>query len=214
MATGRPLQFPRTMTVDGLRVCIRPVTPDDRERILEGLRSMSVETSYRRFFTPKFYPSDETLHYLTHVDGDHHMALGAVDCTQDGFPGIGAARYVRLSDQPSIAEAAVVVLDAYQQQGIGSLLIAALSRYAAGRGDSDGSGAPPIEYFRGFVLAENRAFLSFLYNLGAVREQAHGGVIQLDVPVYAYAESLPDGPETARAQWAWRTLDDAQISDC
>lgn len=205
MAAGSRFQFPRTTTVDGLRVCIRPITPDDRDRILEGLRSMSVQTSYRRFFTPKFYPSEETLHYLTHVDGEQHMALGAVDCTREGNPGIGAARYVRLPDQPAVAEAAVVVIDAYQQRGIGSLLIAALSRYAAGH---------DLEYFRGFVLAENRAFLSFLRDLGAVRERAHGGVIQLDVPVYARAEALPDGPETTRAQWAWRTLDDARVADC
>ena len=205
MAANPSLQFPRTMTVDGLRVCVRPVTPDDQKRILEGLRSMSVETSNRRFFTPKFYPNEETLRYLTHVDGDQHMALGAIDCTRAGFPGIGAARYVRLPDQPSVAEAAVVVIDAYQQRGIGSLLIAALSRYAANH---------DIEYFRGFVLAENRPFLSFLRHLGAVREKAHGGVIQLDVPVYAHAEALPDSPEIPRAHWAWQTLDDAQMGDC
>jgi GNAT superfamily N-acetyltransferase len=193
------------MTVDGLRVCVRPVTPDDRDRILQGLRSMSVETSYRRFFTPTFYPSEETLRYLTHVDGEQHMAIGAVDCTREGEPGIGAARYVRLPEEPAVAEAAVVVLDAYQQRGIGSLLIAALSRYAAHHG---------VECFRGFVLAENRSFLAFLRNLGAVNEHAHGGVMQVDVPVYARAGALPDGPETARALWAWRTLDEARIGGC
>jgi len=205
MAADSAFSFPRTMTVNGLRVCIRPVTPSDRERLLEGIRSMSVETSYRRFFTPKFYPSEETLHYLTHVDGEQHMALGAVDCTRPGFPGIGAARYIRLADQPAVAEAAVVVLDAYQQRGIGSLLIAALSRYAA---------AHDIERFRGFVLAENRSFLAFLRDLGAVNERAHGGVIQVDVPVYERAEDLPEGRGTTRARWAWRTLDAARVGDC
>jgi GNAT superfamily N-acetyltransferase len=205
MAADSAFSFPRTLTVDGLRVCIRPVTPSDRERLLEGIRSMSVETSYRRFFTPTFYPSDETLRYLTHVDGEQHMALGAVDCTRDGFPGVGAARYVRLAEEPAVAEAAVVVLDAYQQRGIGSLLIAALSRYAA---------AHNVERFRGFVLAENRPFLAFLRDLGAVNERAHGGVIEVDVPVYERAEDLPAGPGTARAQWAWRTLDTARRGDC
>jgi GNAT superfamily N-acetyltransferase len=199
------IQFPRVVDVDALRVCVRPVTPDDRERIVEGLRSMSVETSYRRFFTPHFYPSEETLHYLTHVDGDQHVALGAVDCTREGEPGIGAARYVRLSEQPSVAEAAVVVIDAYQQRGIGSILIAALSRYAAGHG---------VERFRGFVLAENRDFLAYLRALGGGNEQVYGGVIQLDVPVYGRAAALPDGPETERARWAWHVLDAARIGDC
>jgi len=120
------IRFPRTVIVNGRRVCIRPITPDDRDRIVQGLRSMSIETSYRRFFTPTFYPSEKTLQYLTHIDGEQHVALGAVDCTREGNPGIGAVRYVRLPDRPSIAEAAVVVIDEYQQQGIGSMLIAAL----------------------------------------------------------------------------------------
>lgn len=166
---------------------------------------MSVETSYRRFFTPTFYPSEKTLQYLTHVDGDQHMAIGAIDCSQDGHPGIGAARYVRLSEHPSMAEAAVVVIDAYQQQGIGSMLIAALSQYAAGHG---------IEKFRGFVLAKNQDFLSYLRALGGTNERAHDGVIQIDVPVYACAADLPDNPALERGRWAWRKIDDARLENC
>jgi GNAT superfamily N-acetyltransferase len=198
-------RFPRTVTVNGRRVCIRPITPDDRERIVHGLRSMSVETSYRRFFTPTFYPSEKTLQYLTHIDGEQHMALGAVDCSREGNPGMGAARYVRLSKKPSIAEAAVVVIDEYQQQGIGSMLIAALSRYAADHG---------VAAFRGFVLAENRDFLDYLRTLGAFDEHAREGIIQLDVPVYAREEDLPTDPDLQRARWAWKTVENARLEDC
>lgn len=205
MTSGPAFRLPRTVTVGALRVCLRPITPDDRKRILEGLQSLSVETSYRRFFTPTFYPSEATLRYLTHPDGERHVALGAVDCTREGTPGIGAARYVRLAEQPSVAEAAVVVVDAYQQRGVGSLLLAALSRVAADRG---------VVRFRGYVLADNRAFLTYLRALGAVNEKAHDGVIQLDVPVYAREAALPKAPETERARWAWRTLADAPVGDC
>lgn len=199
------IQFPRTVRVNERRVCFRPVTPDDRDRIVQGLRSMSVETSYRRFFTPTFYPSEKTLRYLTHIDGDQHMAIGAVDCSREGHPGIGAARYVRLPERPSIAEAAVVVIDAYQRQGIGSMLIAALSRYAA---DHD------IEGFRGFVLAENRDFLSYLRALGATNEHAHDGVIQIDLPVYTRAKDFPSDSSPERARGAWKKIDDARLEDC
>jgi GNAT superfamily N-acetyltransferase len=205
MADPQTIRFPRTVTVNGRRVCIRPITPDDRDRIVQGLRSMSVETTYRRFFTPTFYPDEKTLQYLTHVDGEQHMALGAVDCTREGEPGIGAARYVRLSDRPSIAEAAVVVIDAYQQQGIGSMLIAALSRYAADHG---------VDAFRGFVLSENRDFLAYLRTLGASNERARDGVIQIDVPVYAREDDLPEGPDMERAKRAWKTVEDARLEDC
>jgi GNAT superfamily N-acetyltransferase len=186
-------------------VCIRPISPEDRERIVEGLHEMSAETSYRRFFTPRFYPSDRALDYLTQIDGEQHMALGAVDCSRDGDPGVGAARYVRLPEAPTVAEAAVVVIDAYQRQGIGSMLLACLSRYAADHG---------VEWFRGFVLAENQEFLRFLRTLGGVNEQVHEGVIQLDVPVYVRADNLPEQPGTGRARRAWRMIDEAEIADC
>ena len=199
------IRFPRTVTVDDRRVCIRPVTPDDRDRILEGLRSISVDTSYRRFFTPRFYPSEAELRYLTQIDGDRHMALGAVDCSAKGEPGVGAARYVRLPEAPTVAEAAVLVIDAYQRDGIGSLLLAALSQYAAGQG---------VEWFRGFVLADNRDFLAYLEALGACHKETHDGVLQLDVPVYPRGAQLPDTPALARARWAWRTIDDAGVADC
>jgi GNAT superfamily N-acetyltransferase len=205
MTSSSAFPLPRTVTIGDLRVCLRPVTPDDRERLLDGLRALSVETSYRRFFAPTFYPSEATLHYLTHPDGERHVAIGAVDCTREGTPGVGAARYVRLAEQPTVAEAAVVVVDAYQRQGIGSLLLAALSRVAADRG---------VDRFRGYVLADNRAFLRYLRALGAVNEQAHDAVIQLDVPVYARAAALPEAPETERARWAWHTLVDAPVGDC
>jgi GNAT superfamily N-acetyltransferase len=205
MTSGSPFQLPRTPTVGDLRVCLRPVTPDDRDRLLEGLQALSGETSYRRFFTPSFYPGEATLHYLTHPDGERHVAVGAVDCTRDGTPGVGAARYVQLTDQPDVAEAAVVVIDAYQRRGIGSLLLAALSRVAADKG---------LDRFRGYVLAENRDFLTYLRTLGAVNERIHDGVIQFDVPVYAHAEALPSGPETERARRAWRTLADAPVGTC
>lgn len=205
MADSPTIRFPRTVVLDDLRVCVRPITPDDRERIVRGLQAMSGETAYRRFFTPTFYPSEEALRYLTEIDGEHHMALGAVDCTRDGWPGVGAARYIRLSEHSSVAEAAVVVIDAYQQRGIGSILIAALSRYAAGHG---------VERFRGYVLSENRGVLGYLRTLDAVTEKARDGVLQVDVPVYGDAADLPETPQAERARWAWRTVNEAPVEDC
>jgi GNAT superfamily N-acetyltransferase len=205
MSDPDPIQFPRTVAFDDKRVCLRPVTPDDRDRILAGLQELSVETSYRRFFTPTFYPSEAELTYLTHIDGDQHMAVGALDCTREGWPGLGLARYVRLPDEPTVAELAITVIDDYQRQGIGSLLMAALSQYGA---------AHEIEYFRGFVLAENRDFLDYLDALGACREQTHDAVRQLDVPVYPQDAALPDHPALDRAHWAWRTVTEASLGDC
>jgi len=201
---NRPV--PKTLALrDDLEICIRPITRKDRERVLEGLRSITVETSYRRFFTPSFYPSETELQYLTEVDYEQHVALGAVDCTRDGHPGIGAARYVRLTDAPTVAEAAVLVIDAYQHLGVGSLLLTALSEYAAGHG---------VERFRGYVLQSNDEFLAYLRALGALSENTRDGVVQIDLPVYADPASVPQTPHTERLHWAWAKLQSADERLC
>lgn len=204
MSSDSALSFPRTATLNGLRVSIRPITPDDRERILAGLRSISAETSYHRFFTPSFYPNEEQLRYLTDVDGVRHVALGAVDCTEAGEPGVGAARYVRLDEAPEVAEAAVLVVDRYQRRGVGSLLLAALSRHGSANG---------VERFRAYVMDDNRSFLAYLRSLGAVSERVEDSVVQVDVPVYASPSDVPDtAPD--RARWAWQCLDASTPGPC
>lgn len=193
-------RFPLRVSVDDMRLVIRPVTAQDKSRIVEGLRAISAETSYRRFFTPSFYPSDEQLQYLTEVDGEKHMALGAVDEAVDGAPGVGVARYIRLPEQPTVAEAAILVIDAYQQRGIGSILLMALSRYACAHG---------IETFRGYVLPENRDVLRYLRTLGARGERVDEGMIELDLPVMCEAEDIPETDAARRARWAWHVVDAA-----
>ena len=205
MNSSQAIPFPCTVSTGNSIVCIRPVTHEDRDRILEGLRAMSPETAYRRFFTPTFYPSEAELQYLTEVDGDTHMALGAVDCERDGTPGIGVARYVRLDTDPSIAEAAVVVIDAYQGRGIGSMLLSALSMYAGARG---------VETFRGYVLADNTAVLRYFRALGASSDHTETGIVQVDVPVYTHRSELPTGPETERMRRAWRHIEAPTPNEC
>jgi RimJ/RimL family protein N-acetyltransferase len=200
MTSSRWDPFPLRVSVDDLDLIIRPVTAADKSRIVEGLRAISPETSYRRFFTPTFYPSDEQLRYLTDIDGERHMALGAVDASKEGAPGVGVARYIRLSEEPTVAEAAILVIDAYQRRGVGSILLVALSRYAWHHG---------IRTFRGYVLPDNRAFLRYLQALGAHKEQVEDGILQLDLPVLGRAEDLPETPAAQRARWAWRTVDTA-----
>lgn len=199
------LRFPLLVTTEDLHLCIRPVTPADREHIREGLRAISPETMYRRFFDSAFSPSARELQYLTEVDGHNHVALAAIDCTADPPRGVGVARYVRLSEEPSVAEAAIVVIDAYQGQGIGSLLLAALSKRAA---------AHDLEDFRGYVLVENTGVIGVLEALGASESPVQGGVLQLDVPVIAHREDLPDAQGLKKVRWAWATVSSAPQGTC
>ena len=88
----------------------------------DGLRHLSDESVQRRFLTLKRKFSRTELRYLTEVNGRDHVALVAE------YPGepvrrlIAVARFVRLADDPTTAEAAIVVADDWQRRGVGSQL--------------------------------------------------------------------------------------------
>ena len=62
---------------DGAQVLIRPIRPDDKGMLSDGLRRLSPESAQRRFLTPKRSFSRTELRYLTEVDGRDHVALVA-----------------------------------------------------------------------------------------------------------------------------------------
>jgi RimJ/RimL family protein N-acetyltransferase len=115
---------------DGAPILIRPIRADDKRMLETGLRHLSPRSVQRRFLTPKRSFSRAELRYLTEVDGRDHVALVAE------YPGdpvrrlIAVARFVRLSEDPQVAEAAIVVADDWQRRGLGSLLAAELAAEA------------------------------------------------------------------------------------
>jgi GNAT superfamily N-acetyltransferase len=170
---------------DGTRVLLRPILPEDKDRLREGLRLLSPESRYLRFHSPVTKLTDEQLRYLTEIDYHDHMAWVALDEDNPDVPGIGVARYVRLADEPTIAEAAVTVLDAYQGRGVGTLLLGLLARSARAAG---------IDTFRNYVLLENDAMLDLFDQLGATRVDEGGGVYRVDMPVEEDSHEVGDTP--------------------
>jgi RimJ/RimL family protein N-acetyltransferase len=152
---------------DGTRVVLRHVRPEDADLLRRGLERLSPESRYRRFLEQISQLTDAQVDYLTRVDGRDHVAIGAV--MPDG-EGAGIARFVRLPDEPQVAEAAITVIDDMQGKGLGYLLAIALARAAWERG---------VRRFRGRVLAENPQILQLLVELGATLEKPdeHGGVV-------------------------------------
>lgn len=106
---------------DGSIAALRPILPDDRPLLAEGLSQMSVASRFARFGTGVAHLTDSELDYLTVVDQVNHVAWGA---TIDDAPA-GVGRYIRLPDQPC-AEIAVTVVDEYQGRGLGRLLFDAV----------------------------------------------------------------------------------------
>ena len=170
---------------DGRYVRVRPIRPEDRDRLRVGLHQLSAASRYHRFLAALSELSAEQLRYLTEVDQVNHLAWIALDPALAGEPAVGVARCIRVPEDPAMAEVAVTVLDAYQGRGLGTLLLGLLSRSAAAQG---------IRTFRAYVHEDNDAMLRIFRDLGAKVGRADVGVCQLDIPVPEDPETLPDTP--------------------
>jgi GNAT superfamily N-acetyltransferase len=159
---------------DGTVVLIRPIRPEDAALIREGFDRLSAESRYRRFFGAITHLTDEVLEYLTNVDGVTHVAFVATQVTLDlkTERGLGVARFVRLADDPEVAEAAVTVVDDMQRKGIGRILLSTLADAARDRG---------IKRFRGEVLATNAPMQQILAEVSAQVVRADGVTAEYDV---------------------------------
>ena len=168
---------------DGARVQIRPLTPQDRGRLRQGFERLSPRSRYLRFLAPINELSDDMLTYLTTVDYYDHFAWGVQALDEPGEPGIGVARYVRLRDDPEVAEPAVAVADDYQGKGLGTALLYALADTALQNG---------IKRFRALVLAENESMLDVFRNMGASLRRVGGPHVEVEVELPPAPEGLPD----------------------
>jgi protein lysine acetyltransferase len=155
---------------DGTHLMLRPVLPGDDERTVHGHIQFSSETLYRRFMTARL-PTPALMHYLSEVDYVDHF----VWVVTDGSDPVADARFVRDEADPTIAEIAFTVADAYQGRGIGSFLIDALSIAA----EVDG-----VERFSARMLSDNVPMRTIMDRYGAVWQREDVGVVTtvVDVP--------------------------------
>jgi protein lysine acetyltransferase len=119
-----------TQLTDGTEVTIREIRPDDKALLAAGHAHLSERSQLRRFLGPKPKLTASDLRYLTEVDGVNHYAVVALHAGRI----VGVARWVRLVDDPTAAEAAVVVGDPLQGRGLGKVLARDLADAARNRG--------------------------------------------------------------------------------
>jgi RimJ/RimL family protein N-acetyltransferase len=153
-------------------VLIRPIRPDDKGLLADGLRRLSPESAQRRFLTPKRSFSRTELRYLTEVDGRDHVAL-VVEYPADPVRRlIAVARFVRLQDDPEAADVAFTVADDWQGRGLGSLLGKHLAHAARNR---------DIRRFTATMASDNVPAHRLMAKLTKHLEQQHvgGGVDEL-----------------------------------
>jgi RimJ/RimL family protein N-acetyltransferase len=170
---------------DGTRLLLRPIEPGDRERLAAGLRMLSPRSRRLRFHGAVGELSDRHLRYLTEVDQQDHVAWVALDLDHPERPGVGVARFVRVADEPHVAEAAVTVADEYQGRGAGTLLLGLLAGLARAR---------DVSVFRNYVMADNRPMLRLFEDLGGRREEEAPGVYRVDLALPGPEQTLPESP--------------------
>jgi GNAT superfamily N-acetyltransferase len=152
-------------------ILIRPIEPSDKPVLAAGFGRLSPESRYRRFLSPTATLSEAELGYLTDVDHSDHEALVALE--PGSSEGIGVARYVRLEERPDVAELGVAVVDEWQGQGVGSLLLQRLAATARQNG---------IERFSALILEENRPMLGLIRELGDVTVgEREAGTVRVEV---------------------------------
>ncbi|HLN15391.1 MAG TPA: GNAT family N-acetyltransferase [Acidimicrobiales bacterium] len=164
------------VTRDGLAVHVRPIRPGDAPRLVEFHEALSSASVYFRFFTLHRHLSEKEVVRFTQVDYEDRLALVAeVEGTL-----VGVARFDRLASGDE-AEVAFVVADAFQHQGLGSLLLHELVRAAGPRG---------IRRFRAETLEGNVAMMTVFRESGFELETSVAqGVISV-----GFAIGPGDGP--------------------
>jgi GNAT superfamily N-acetyltransferase len=168
---------------DGTSILFRPIRADDKDALRRGFEMMSPESRYRRFFRAIDHLSDKQLRYLTEVDGVDHFSWVAM-AGDDELPA-GVARWIRIRDEPTVAEGAVTVVDPFQRHGIGKALLWLGARSAIERG---------IHAVRVNVLSENDPVMGLLKEFGAGPGRWEQGVLEVDIPLPADLEEFERSP--------------------
>ena len=157
---------------DGGAIHIRPIRPDDGERMLALFHRFSERTVYFRFHGIP-HMTAEAVHAFTQLDEHDRYAFVAALSGDADAPLVGVVRFARMPD-PTRAEMALVVEDAHHGRGVGTALLRALAAVALDRG---------ITVFDAYVLGENHAMLDLLARERPDSSTTTDGVVTVRVPV-------------------------------
>jgi L-amino acid N-acyltransferase YncA len=166
-----PAEFERTIALsDGTTIRLRPIRPDDAERLIELYARLSRASAYQRFFSAMQRLPPDWARYLANVDYDRRLALVAEHGASAGPIIVAVGRY-EPTDYPGTVEVAFAVEDAWQGRGLGSVLFREVLRAATARG---------FRRFVAYVLGDNRRMLDMIRRFGRVEESAFdSGVVEL-----------------------------------
>lgn len=158
---------------DGATALVRVARPEDREGLREFFDRLSPESKRRRFFSESA-PSPTLIELLCDCSDPSTRLTLVVLRTVKGKPAIIATGSYLARDAAS-AELAIVVEDAFQGRGLGTLLLERLAILAVRHG---------LTRLWALTLAENRRIIEVLRHSGfPIRERVEGGYVEVDLSV-------------------------------
>jgi acyl-CoA synthetase (NDP forming)/RimJ/RimL family protein N-acetyltransferase len=140
------------VAADGGTVHLRPITPQDADRLVAFHTGLSQRTRFLRYFSA--YPRIPERDLIRFTTVDHHYRVAFVVELGDKIIAVGRYEGTPTSDE---AEVAFVVADEHQGRGIGSVLLEHLAAAASECG---------IKRFNAIVLAENSAMIRVFRDAG------------------------------------------------
>ncbi|SHN30324.1 GNAT family N-acetyltransferase [Streptomyces yunnanensis] len=171
---------------DGGTARIRPITPDDAERLVSFYEQVSDESKYYRFFAPYPRLSDRDVHRFTHHDYIDRVGLAATV----GGEFIATVRYDRIDERglpaknpdDDQAEVAFLVQDAHQGRGVASALLEHIAAVARERG---------IRRFAAEVLPANTKMIKVFTDAGYTQKRTfEDGVVRLELDLEPTEQSM------------------------
>ncbi|WBB62613.1 GNAT family N-acetyltransferase [Streptomyces sp. WMMC500] len=166
---------------DGGTAEVRPIVPDDADRLVAFFDRVSDESKYLRFFAPHPQLSAKDVHRFTHHDYVDRVGLAAV--VGDAF--IATVRYDRTEPAPDgapQAEVAFLVQDDQQGRGVASVLLEHIAACARERG---------VRRFVADVLPANSRMMKVFTDAGYTQKRSfEDGVVRLEFPLEPTERSL------------------------
>ncbi len=177
------------LLADGGTLHVRPIIPEDAERIEAFHNRQSAESIYYRYFSPRPQLSARDIANLTQVDYVDRMAF--VGLLGDDL--VGVARYDRYP-MSSVAEVAFFTDGAHQGRGLATVLLEYLAAAAREVG---------LTGFTAQVLPQNRKMLSVFKQAGfEASSRFTDGVIEVELSIEPTPEALAVIEERARSAFA------------
>ncbi|MFI5882555.1 GNAT family N-acetyltransferase [Streptomyces sp. NPDC051554] len=162
----------------GRSTFVRPVRPEDADRLVAFVGGLSRATLAYRSLGPVVRARDDVIRRGAHVDYLNELALVALA----GDEIAGLVRYVRDPEEPEHAEVTFTIRDDHQSEGFGRLLLEHIAAAARTRG---------IRVLEADVLADNTRMINVFLGSGfRVESGPPGQIVHFEIAVDPQAQAV------------------------